>query len=597
MIITSVSAENLLKYSSLELNHLPQEGLIAISGQNESGKSTIGETICFALFGRTFSLQPDELEKAIRWGGTDCRVRLTFRTTDSTEYEIQRTLDRAGNHGVRLSRVGEEEPISSGMRQVADTLNRVLGYGFDEFIESFYLAQREITTPHPHSKAVKRMAGLSDMESVVEEIEGEIELQLGMMESTAEGIARTERALEELDIQDDRLAQLQQAKAEVVDAAKGMQGHMEELESAAHNYREWIPLLPELEEKGKSSSRIAVLLVLVSAVLTLFWSLFDAIPVGMLYLAVVIGLASVPVLGYMLFVLQRINRLRLEAGGLGEQISAAHHFGQGAGGNGQEGGEGAEVELSGLIGEERGVGLEEGEVARLCRRIAALEADADEVDEALGRELEWMGSGLEYCREQMEQVQRDLEEEQERLLEAERLREEKKGLERHLAEHQQQVNVRQRALELLLGATRHLSHRFNRDLQELVGGTLPLFTEGRYEHLQIDEDLTVRAFSSEKRDFINLEEISSGTQRQIMLAVRLALSQELVNRMATGKQFIFLDEPFAFFDRERTLSALNVLPKLSEQITQVWIAAQQFPEEQPLALAIDCSREQQNLAL
>jgi exonuclease SbcC len=332
-------------------------------------------------------------------------------------------------------------------------------------------------------------------------------------------------------------------------------------------------------------------------VLTLVWSLFDAVPAGLLYFALGVGLLSLPVLGHMLYTSQRINRLRLGARELGDQISAAHRFGQGAGRGGEEGSEGGEVELSGVIAGNRGVGLEGDEVAVLCQRIATLEAEADEVDDALGRELEWMRNGLEYCGEQQEQLQRDLEEERERLQQAERLREQKQGLERHLAEHQLQVDLRERAMELLLGATGHVSHRFNRDLQELVGKTLPLFTEGRYEHLQIDEDLTVRAFSNEKRDFINLEEISSGTQRQIMLAVRLALSQELVNRTGIGRQFLFLDEPFAFFDQERTQSALNVLPKLSEQITQIWIAAQQFPQEPSFKFTIPCDREQQSLTL
>ena len=77
---------------------------------------------------------------------------------------------------------------------------------------------------------------------------------------------------------------------------------------------------------------------------------------------------------------------------------------------------------------------------------------------------------------------------------------------------------------------------------------------------------------------MDLEEISSGTQRQIMLAVRLALAQELVNSTQGGRQFIFLDEPFAFFDQERTRSALKVLPDLSNEISQVWIVAQEFPD-------------------
>ncbi|WP_043108042.1 AAA family ATPase [endosymbiont of unidentified scaly snail isolate Monju] len=67
MIITRIKGSNILKYRRLELA-LPESGLIAISGQNESGKSSIGEAVCFALFGRTFSIGPDELDKVVRWG-------------------------------------------------------------------------------------------------------------------------------------------------------------------------------------------------------------------------------------------------------------------------------------------------------------------------------------------------------------------------------------------------------------------------------------------------------------------------------------------------------------------------------------------------
>ncbi len=597
MIITSINSENLLKYSSLALDNLPEAGVIAISGHNESGKSTIGETICFALFGRTFSLGSDELEKVIRWGGADCRVTLGFHTADGSDYEIHRFLNREGNHGVRLNRKGEEKPIASGEGQVADALSRVLGYGFDEFIESFYLAQREITTPHPHSKAVKKMAGLSDLESVTQEISDEVELYQGMMESTVEGVAGLERALEELNIQDDRLLQLEQERAEVVDSESGMKQHIDELEEAARNYRESVPLIPELEKRRKSSGQIAVLLLLLSVVMTFLWGVFDAVPSMVQYLALVLGITALPFLGYMLYIAQKINRLRLGASDLSQQIDAAYRFSQGADAGGVESSEGGEVELSGLVAGNTVVGLGEGEVAVLCERICSLEAKAGEVDTAVGRELDWMRSGLEYSRERIEQLDRDMEEEKERLREAGRIRERQEELEQHLKEHQQQIQLRERALELLQGAARQVSHRFNRDLQDLVGKTLPLFTEGRYEHLQIDEDLTVRAFSNEKRDFINLEEISSGTQRQIMLAVRLALSQELINRTAAGGQFVFLDEPFAFFDQERTRSALNVLPELSDQITQVWIAAQEFPPEQHFALVIDCDREQQSLVM
>jgi exonuclease SbcC len=85
-------------------------------------------------------------------------------------------------------------------------------------------------------------------------------------------------------------------------------------------------------------------------------------------------------------------------------------------------------------------------------------------------------------------------------------------------------------------------------------------------------------FSSAKRDFMDLEEVSSGTQRQIMLALRLALSKKLLSRTVKGKQFAFLDEPFAFFDDGRTRKALHALTDIGDDISQVWIVAQDFPD-------------------
>jgi len=171
MIITHISAENVLKYKQLELADLPHKGVITISGQNESGKSSIGETVCFALFGRTFSIgEDDDITRIIRWGETRCNVRLGFMVGDA-EYEIARFLDNEGNHGARLYYAGEEDrPVAKGVNSVSEALDEMLGYQFEEFVESFYLAQREITTPHPHSHAIKTMAGIAMLERVADEL-------------------------------------------------------------------------------------------------------------------------------------------------------------------------------------------------------------------------------------------------------------------------------------------------------------------------------------------------------------------------------------------------------------------------------------------
>ncbi|MCU7799487.1 MAG: hypothetical protein KZQ70_04895 [gamma proteobacterium symbiont of Lucinoma myriamae] len=118
--------------------------------------------------------------------------------------------------------------------------------------------------------------------------------------------------------------------------------------------------------------------------------------------------------------------------------------------------------------------------------------------------------------------------------------------------------------ELLGGATRHLSKRFNHIIRDHVGKTLPLLLKIVMNIYR----LIVRVFSNEKGDVMNLNDISSGTQRQSMLAVGLhqALSQEMVSRKVHSQQFLILDASFAFFNEERTLS---VLPELSDHLLQI----------------------------
>ena len=164
MIITRLYAKNVLKYGTLLLEDMPQQGVIGISGPNESGKSSIGESICFALFGRTWSLDEKSRQKVIRWGENRCLVMLRFVAADGKEYEITRHLDSDGNHSARLSVVGDDEHVTKGADAVKLQLQQVLGIKYDEYIESFYLAQRELTTPHPHSDAIKSMAGILSLE-------------------------------------------------------------------------------------------------------------------------------------------------------------------------------------------------------------------------------------------------------------------------------------------------------------------------------------------------------------------------------------------------------------------------------------------------
>ena len=613
MIIRNIRATNVLKYTELSLQDLPAAGLIAISGPNESGKSTVGETVCFALFGRTFSLSQQDLQKVIRWGENDCSVSVEFEINGQS-YELSRYLDRDGNHSARLSRDGEGEPMVRGVDNVAAKLFELLGYEFNEFIESFYLAQREITTPHPHSHAVKLMAGVAPMEQVSADFVDEIadfEEKLGEIQAEVDA---AEQELEELDVTEGQLIQLEDRRTALDHRLADNRRQAEELEGATASYLERIPEIEAAESGRRSASTLRTWSLLLALLCVGAWVLLtqatqlslsqqllglleESIPNWREAYVRYIGYTAIG-FGALALVLwirasgkrRKVEELSSEAARLTEVLSQVREM------PGDEAGQGRDakspVPQPGRV--DHPVQLE---FNTLKEQLAKGEATTRDVNAYVDQERDWLQDLIERQSVSLAELDQEVEEETARVQQVAKLHEVLDGLRGKQGDLGERIVQRQRAIDLLAGASRQLSRQFNRDVKDLVGQTLPLFTAGRYEHLKIDEDLTVRAFSSEKRDFMDLDEVSSGTQRQIMLALRLALSEKLLNRAVKGRQFAFLDEPFAFFDEARTRAAIEALNAFRGDISQIWIVAQSFPEDADVqfALRINCHRDSDTL--
>jgi exonuclease SbcC len=631
MIIHSVSAKNVLKYSSLKLTDIPEQGLIAISGPNESGKSSIGETVCFALFGRTFSLGPEELTKVIRWGETHCEAQLEFTCSDGVRYRLERFLDDAGNHSARLAPAGvsDDEQIVRGVEQVADRIYQLIGFEYEEFVESFYLAQREITTPHPHSYAVKTMAGLVTLEycdASCQEDRNESQSDLNQRQQELAGL---QQQMVELDIEPALMPGLESERQSITRQLDDTQQLMEELDKNSTAYQDAMPIRAKSASKAGSAGFFSLLFFLVAAaaggawyLLTnmpehqfavqlnewlvqtvpewseekIIWLLYGAAGSGLLFLILLMrrGVLKSRVTAYS----ETASTLAGTLNRLDEQPSPADPLPDEPQKDPQTAAETDQepTQIEEPTGAEQSPELvDHAARSRLVTRISDWSASVAEVRDSVATELETLNCSLQQARQRVDELNQAIGIEQERLDRATRLKEMMASLNETIEKREQHIQVCNLADELIQGASREVSHQFNRKLRGLVSKTLPLFTENRYEHLQIDDDLTVRAFSSEKRDFMDLDEISSGTQRQIMLAVRLALSQELVGRAVKGGQFLFLDEPFAFFDEKRTRSALTVLPTLSEELNQIWIVAQDFADDLKFDLHIQCERESEQL--
>lgn len=615
MIIQSLNAENLLKYRRLRLTALPENGVIAISGSNESGKSTIGESLCFALFGRSFSVERDNIQKLIRWGEGRCSVTLQF-SHGGQSYEVTRLLDRDGNHAARLVRAEQPDPpLARGVEAVDNSLADILGFEYDEFVESFYLAQRELTTPHPHSYTLKVMAGIAPLEYCQSEFDDELAKERAAVDEIGVKLAGTQADLQTLAFDPSLLPNLERDRISLGELEQGIRGRREPLVRAAGAYQQDEPRLRDTESRQDFAGLMRTLFLLAALLGLGFWALITQQPGWPLTDQLQMALdGNLPGwrehLPWFLFgggacaLLCLVFWIRSAV--LGGRVRALRDSGQRLAGE-LAGLDDLEAQVPADLATRNQPGMKsesntdsghrsDPEIrAHLRSRIEESDLGGEEAAGGVARETAWLDQILGRAQQRLAALTSVIATEIDRAAQHQALADIEAGFQSQLAQHQRRIQERELANELASSAIRFISHRFNHHLRELVSRALPLFTESRYQHLQINQDLSVRAFSNEKRDFLDLDEISSGTQRQIMLALRLALTQGLIDRLDLGRQFLFLDEPFALFDEARTRNALVALPKLSAEVSQIWVIAQQFPEDLPLAARIRCTRETENL--
>ncbi len=600
MIITRLYAKNVLKYGTLLLEDMPQKGVIGISGANESGKSSIGETICFALFGRTWSLDEKSRQKVIRWGENRCLVMLRFVAADDKEYEITRHLDSDGNHSARLSVVGEDEHVTKGADAVKLQIQQILGIKYDEYIESFYLAQRELTTPHPHSDAIKSMAGILSLEKSRDEFEREIaHFRKGMVNADSQHIHLQEE-LEDLAVIPDYLQEMESQRASIDTACDACEQRGEELQEKTGAYLATLNEYQAARSRRGKSRLYEMLLLLSGATLAVIWLMITLLPERAVSVVLHDLLAKMPfwsdaflpLLVYLAGAFGLIALLLWKSGS-----SAASRMRQLESGSGnyyhlfeksvEQRSSGDDLKLLGLNADAVELQIDAAQTSTLLSWLKLHQASDKEVQAGANRETTWLNQVINLQEDRLKELDEEIAAERDRVRRATGLQHQQESFQHTVEDNSQQIKVRALATQLLDGAIERVAKKFNRELRDGAGKILPDFTQGQYQHIKLDDDLDVQLFSSQKGDFMEFDEVSSGTQRQVLLAVRLSMSQALADDVLKGNQFLFLDEPFAFFDQERTSQSLQSMETL-EHLPQIWIIAQKFPDDAVFARHIDC---------
>ena len=232
MKLKSVTLENFRAHRHTEIR-FPDTGIIGLVGDNESGKSSILESLTWALYGaKGIRGRMSDL----RWRGASARksARATWLLEiGGDEYTVERT-ERAAQ--VRLG----DEVVAATTSGVTEYMEKVVGMTLDEFRSSYLCDQKDVARivvmkPEARRKFVRAVMGQDILDRAVEEARrrrNELKTQLvGFRAAMVDGTAAKDRYNE-------AMAQVRRRDEEVTDHQELVLRHNRDLDRKQIHARE-----------------------------------------------------------------------------------------------------------------------------------------------------------------------------------------------------------------------------------------------------------------------------------------------------------------------------------------------------------------------
>lgn len=115
--------------------------LIFIEGENDQGKTSFCQAICFALFGEIVVETPEHPSQWIHWESSEASVSLTWEHHQK-EYRVERLLKRSGEHYFRFFESDEECFATLAFAEKQKAMNAKLGWNFSQFTTCLFWPQK-----------------------------------------------------------------------------------------------------------------------------------------------------------------------------------------------------------------------------------------------------------------------------------------------------------------------------------------------------------------------------------------------------------------------------------------------------------------------
>ena len=609
MIIQSIHAENFRRYELLTIENIPEKGLITIDGKNEAGKSTISDALCFSLFGRTFLIEQKHSHKLVNWNADYCATTINFRKSNN-DYSLTRTCDKEGLVAAQLLDA-DANIIADDVNTVNQQLQQILGYGYDTFADSFYLMQRELTTPN--SDSIKNMIGINQYADLVDEFNEASQQDNQNLDDLRPKFKALFQDIEDIGLDETWLPDLVESRDTLESLNSDKKKYSRLLDQSIKEYPEDQLNYQKTLSRFNLFNTLANSLLPITVIIWLAWALAEFFPESVSQLPFIentdfkitlltAGLIIICIYAICLFYSWWLDGKIISP--LQKKASEAKSILEGTLTHVKQSSEDIPERVGTMLTSIAETPSLLPESSSSCTTnkdfvndIISYSSNADETLSALSSLKHDLTHQRNHIDHHQSILNSTIEAEIARADEAGKLRKERNKIEKKISTHSRNIKVNDQAIQLLKSSASEFSKQFNHIITENSSRILPKFTSGHYSQIKVDDDINVKVFANEKGGFIDFDEVSSGTQRQIMLSLRFAMSEQLAINKDSQNQFILLDEPFAFFDHERTIETLAALPNASDIVNQIWVFSQEFPEGTRADKIIQCSTDSPQLII
>ncbi len=209
------------------------EGVVGIVGTNGSGKSSLIESISWALYGNESQIVrtgKDGIRSSFAGDNDECSVKLEF-DLEGDSYLLERTM-RGRGLSMRASLSVNDHLEAEGDRAVTQAIIARMGMDHKAFLISVYAKQKDLDSlstlrPHERKRLVLRLLDVDVLDRVVSDIDGdarELSNELKGLETSLrdEGGGLTSDRLK--DERSEVAERLRGLGSTIADAEKGLEG-------------------------------------------------------------------------------------------------------------------------------------------------------------------------------------------------------------------------------------------------------------------------------------------------------------------------------------------------------------------------------------